>query len=230
MSFKEVQFPTGVTRHQTSGPQWSTDVKELDSGHTKRIGNWEEDRHRFDIARGDRIKSDIDSVIAFFLCRAGRAVGFRYKDWADFSATVENIGTGDGVEVNFQLRKAYASGSETYYRTITKIVAGTVHVYVVGAEQTEGAEFNLDYDTGLVTFTGGNEPGGGEVVTATFEFDVPVRFDADYLPVQLESLGVAKVSGGSQLIEVRITSTTTTSTTTTLTTSTTTTGTTTTGA
>jgi uncharacterized protein (TIGR02217 family) len=59
----------------------------------------------------------MDAVIAFFYARAGKARGFRFKDWKDYQATSEavvSIGSG-----NFQLVKRYASGSQTYIRTIT---------------------------------------------------------------------------------------------------------------
>jgi uncharacterized protein (TIGR02217 family) len=68
-------------------------------------------------------------------------------------------------------------------RTITKPVAGTVKVYLDGIEQLSG--WSADTTTGLVTF--GMAPALGVEVTADFEFDVPVRFDADHMAVTIES-------------------------------------------
>jgi uncharacterized protein (TIGR02217 family) len=68
-------------------------------------------------------------------------------------------------------------------RTITKPVAGTVKVYLDGAEQLAG--WSVDTTTGLVTF--GVPPALGVEVTADFEFDVPVRFDTDHMAVTIET-------------------------------------------
>ena len=42
----------------------------------------------------------------------------------------------------------------------------------------------MDYSTGLVTFASG-APAADEVITASFEFDVPVRFAEDALKVRM---------------------------------------------
>ena len=47
----------------------------------------------------------------------------------------EALGTGDGATTAFQLVKRYASGSQTWVRTITKPVAGTVRVNAWGRIQ-----------------------------------------------------------------------------------------------
>lgn len=59
-------------------------------------------------------------------------------------------------------------------RLIRKPVTGTVKVGVGGVLVTTG--FAIDYATGVITFSGA--PSGD--VTAGCEFDIPVRFGADY--------------------------------------------------
>jgi len=229
MAFDEIRFPTNISYRSSGGPEFKTNVVELGSGHEVRDQKWEIARHRYDVAKGVRTRTDLDRLLDFFYARAGKARGFRYKDWGDFQATTENIGTGDGSETEFQLRKQYSSGAITYNREIQKVVIGSLTVYVDGIEQTEGVgdDYTCDYSTGLVTFNAGSEPGNTLPVTATFQFDVPVRFDVDYLPITLEGLGAGEASGAT-VIEIKPTSTTSTSTTTTVSTSTSTTSTTTT--
>ena len=93
------------------------------------------------------------------------------------------LGTGDDAQTQFQLVKHYPSGSVIEARTITKPVAGTVKVYLDGIEQASG--WSIDATTGIVTFS--IPPALGVEVTADFEFDVPVRFDADHMAVTIES-------------------------------------------
>jgi uncharacterized protein (TIGR02217 family) len=92
----------------------------------------------------------------------------------------QHLGTGDGATA-FQLRRVYASGGQTVYRTVTRPVAGTVAIYLAGVLQSTGVAIN--HATGLVTFTAA--PAVGVAVTADFQFDVPARFDTDELDLEL---------------------------------------------
>jgi uncharacterized protein (TIGR02217 family) len=95
------------------------------------------------------------------------------------------LGTGDGTRTVFQLAKTYGSGFAPWTREIRKPVAGSVRVAVAGTERAEGTAFTIDPSTGRVTFLAGHVPATGAVVTAGFEFDVPVRFDTDRLEISL---------------------------------------------
>jgi uncharacterized protein (TIGR02217 family) len=94
--------------------------------------------------------------------------------------------------------KRYASGSQTWVRTITKPVAGTVRVALDGTEQPSG--WSVDTTTGVVTFSAA--PGSGVAITASFEFDVPVRFDTDVLDVTLDLERLGSITS-IPLIEIR---------------------------
>jgi uncharacterized protein (TIGR02217 family) len=78
--------------------------------------------------------------------------------------------------------KRYASGAQSWTRAIAKPVAGSVRIALSGVEQPSG--WSVDTTTGVVTFSAA--PGAGVAITAGFEFDVPVRFDADALDVTLD--------------------------------------------
>ncbi|HEQ98804.1 MAG TPA: TIGR02217 family protein [candidate division Zixibacteria bacterium] len=181
--FHEVQFPTDISYESSGGPEFSTEVIELGSGHERRNQNWTYARQRWNVGYGVREKGQLDSLRAFFYARKGRAYGFRFKDHDDYQATGEELGTGDGSETEFQLIKTYSSGGESYERKITKPVSGTVTIYIDSVEQASG--WSVDTTTGIVTFS--SPPTSGEVITADFDFDIPVRFESDYLPVNLSS-------------------------------------------
>lgn len=131
-------------------------------------------------------KAQLDELIAFFRARQGRARGFRFKDWMDFSVTNQLIGTGDGSETEFRLVKSYSSGAVQEERVIHKPVAGSVKIYVNGSLQSSGVA--VDSGSGAVTFD--VAPASAAAVTADFEFDVPVRFDTDQLSARMENYGV----------------------------------------
>ena len=61
-------------------------------------------------------------------------------------------------------------------------------------------EHETDPLSGIVTLA--EAPAEGAMVTASFEFDVPVRFDVDRLDIELSSFDAAEVPS-IPLIEVR---------------------------
>ncbi len=207
MAFHEIRFPDDISRGARGGPERRTQIVELASGDEERNASWANSRRRYDAAYGIRRADDLAAVVAFFEVRNGRLYGFRWKDWADYksclpsgtpAATDQTIGTGDGATTGFQLVKVYASGSQSWTRIITKPVAGTVRVAIDGVEQTSG--WSVDTTTGLVTLD--TAPAAGAVITAGFEFDVPVRFDTDTLDITLDIERLGSITS-IPLIEVR---------------------------
>ncbi len=91
------------------------------------------------------------------------------------------------------MSKTYGGVYSPYQRTIEKPVSGSVRVAVAGAEVDEGVAFAVDVTTGIVTFLAGHIPAVGEAVTAGFMFDVPVRFDTDYLEVDLSAFAAGAI-------------------------------------
>ena len=210
MAFLDVRFPIDIAYGSRGGPEYSTTVTQTWSGYESRQINWSLVRHRYNAAYGTRTQVQLEALLALFHAARGRGHSFRFKDWADFKScakeatpapTDQVIGAGDGSDATFQLTKTYSYGGQTYTRTITKPVSGTVRVSVAGVEKTIATQFNVNYLTGVVTFTAGNIPTLGQAVTAGFEFDVPVRFDIDALDISLDHFLMGATD--APLIEVR---------------------------
>ncbi len=197
--FADVQFPPDISYGSSGGPEYTTDLVITASGHEQRNVNWAQARLRYNVAKGVKNAAQLASLIAFFRARKGRAHAFRFKDWSDYRAEAETLGTGNGSVTQFQLVKRYISGGVQETRAITKPVAGTVQVYKNAVLQTSGVSVN--HTTGMVTFSAA--PANGQVVTANFEFDVPVRFDTDRLEATLDSYGTHSWND-IPLIEVRV--------------------------
>lgn len=207
MAFHEVRFPDNISRGARGGPERRTQIVELASGAEERNASWANSRRRYDVAYGIRRADDLAEVVAFFEARNGRLHGFRFKDWADFKSCLPSqitgpndqpIGTGNGSATQFQLAKRYASGAQSWTRAITKPVAGTVTIALNGTPQASG--WSVSTATGLVTFT--TAPAAGVVLTAGFEFDVPVRFDTDALDVTLDLERLGSITS-IPLLEIR---------------------------
>jgi uncharacterized protein (TIGR02217 family) len=199
MGFVEVQFPADISYGSSGGPGYSTDIVMAENGYEQRNVNWQEARARYNVAHGVKTKAQLDTLIAFFRARKGRAYGFRFKDWTDYQATNQALGTGNGTQKVFSLVKRYASGGSEEVRLIRKPVAASLKIYANGTLQTSG--YTLDATQGIVNFA--SAPANGVVVTADFEFDVPVRFDVDRLSATLDAYGVHSWLDIA-LIEVRV--------------------------
>ncbi len=195
-AFHEVRFPTAIALGSTGGPERRTEVVTLGSGREQRNQRWARSRRRYNAGYGVKTLDDLSEVIAFFEARRGRLHGFRFRDPLDNKScppggTVQPvdqfIGVGDGSSAAFQLAKNYGEGSEAYQRDILKPVEDSVSVAVEGIIKVEGLDYTIDHSTGVVTFIPGRQPQSGEQVHAGFEFDVPVRFDADEIAVNMKT-------------------------------------------
>jgi uncharacterized protein (TIGR02217 family) len=199
MAFDNVRLPTAISRGASGGPERRTDVVTTASGREERNSRWAHSRRRYNIGFGVKTLQQLQEVIAFFEGRRGKLHSFRFKDHTDFKScasgatpqrTDQVLGTATGTQASFQLVKHYGAPSRDYVRNITAPVAGTVLIAVNGVASVA---FTLNSTTGVVTFNAGSIPANGAVVTAGFEFDVPVRFDTDEITINLSHFEAGEI-------------------------------------
>ena len=190
--FDDVQFPLALGADAEVAPGFSTAIVTSAGGRETRNASWAEARTTYDVGPGVQSEDDIQTLLAFFRARMGPARGFRLRDPFDSVATAEAIGTGDGVSRRFALTKLYGDQP----RRITRPVAGSIAVSVGGVE-TQG--FTLE-PGGWVTLDAA--PASGAAVTASFAFDVPVRFAEDRLSVTRATF-LAGAAASVPLVEIR---------------------------
>ncbi len=209
MTFPAYRLPPDIESGATGGPEFMTVIQEAISGQEQRIRVWAKCRAKYDIGysilNSDDATGNYRAVYHLFYGHLGRLYPFRFKDWNDYSATNANFGTGDGSDTTFQLSKTYdpslillnAAGTRTYTREIY-LLANTPVIKVNNVTKTVATDYNISA-TGLVTFT--SAPTNGHALTWTGEFDIPVRFDIDHLPVTMNETLLASY-GGIALREV----------------------------
>ena len=210
MAFHDVRFPVNVSLGSLGGPERRTEIVTTANGFEERNSPWAHSRRRYDAGVGMRSLDDVAEVIAFFEARMGRLHAFRWKDWADYKSCLpsakttdvdQELGRGDGSTRRFQLVKAYRSGGHAYSRPIRKPVSGTVTVRIGSLAGVEDLDWMIDTSTGEVELA--TAPGPGVIVSAGYEFDVPVRFDADAIQTSVSGFGSGDVPD-VPLVEVRI--------------------------
>lgn len=208
MAFHEVRFPASISFGSAGGIERRTEIVRLVNGFEERNTPWNASRRRYDAGLGVRALADLDAVLAFFEARRGMLHGFRWKDWLDHASSVPGqtptpfdqvIGKGDGTRTAFQLSKTYEPGAHAFKRDIRKPVEGTVRIAVGGGET--GTGYAIDHGTGEIVFEAPVVPGA--VVTAGFEFDVPVRFDTDVIEVNLAAFEAGEIPS-IPVVELRV--------------------------
>lgn len=196
MTFLNIRFPTDIRYGFSGGPVYQT---EKIPGKTPAddIARLLVDVPVYEFTADlQRFAGNVDGLIAFFRLTKGGFHSFRFKDWLDYEAIDSNIGTGNGTQTAFQLRKVYDYDGLLEYRTITKPVAGSVTVKINGTPTTA---FTLDAITGIINFS--TAPAAAAVITASFQFDVHVKFNQDALPISVNNFSTRDASN-IKLIEV----------------------------
>lgn len=164
-----------------AGPEFNTQVVTLDNGKEKRNQQWVNPRRRYSVPYNNVTPAQYDGIRDAFYKARGAANGFRFKDWLDYTATLESLGTTPAGSTPVQLKKTYAD----YVRTINKPVSATVYQAGIAKAGT------LDTTTGLFTPT--TAWTAAQALTWTGEFDVAVRFADDYLPATWDNFQVRTV-------------------------------------
>ena len=210
MAFHDVRFPISLSFGSVGGPERRTEIVTLANGFEERNTPWAHSRRRYDAGLGLRSLDDLETLIAFFEARQGQLTGFRWKDWSDYkscwpsdavSSLDQLIGTGDEVTAAWPMLKSNRSGAQSYDRPVTKPVDGSVRISVGEDPQQEGVDFEVSYQTGVVTFA--HPPDLGAAIRAGFEFDVPVRFDTDAIMTSISSFEAGDAPN-IPIVEIRV--------------------------
>ncbi|WP_371396204.1 TIGR02217 family protein [Fretibacter rubidus] len=197
-AFHDVIFPLRLAFGASGGPVRKTDITQLANGYEHRNSTQSQSRRRFNAAAGIKSHADIATLMAFFEARHGQLYSFRFKDPLDHAVNNAPIATGDGQETEFQLIKIYGDEGGQFVRKITKPRAGSVTLFN-NSQPIASEDVLINYNTGLVTFN--TPPAAVSTITASFDFDVIVRFDTEGLDLSLEAFGAGEVAS-IPLIEV----------------------------
>lgn len=208
ISFLEQRFPEDISYGSTGGPEYKTDVLTTSSGYEQRNINWSSARGRYNVIHGVKSQEQMSVLLSFFRNCYGKAIGFRFKDWSDYQVTLQPIANADGDTTTFQLIKNYQVDNKIVTRKITKPVPNSVRIFFISPPKLRGGmdsvylaqSVAIDYTSGIITFA--TPPKKGEIIYASFEFDIPARFDTDFLNASLDGHNVQSWQD-IQIIEIK---------------------------
>src|SRR5258708_16649456 len=90
-SIDEILINPSISRGAVFGPSFSTIVVETVAGTEVRVAQWLVARHRGSISLTEFTPTLMAAFKAFYLARTGRARGFRFQDWSDYTVTNEPL-------------------------------------------------------------------------------------------------------------------------------------------
>lgn len=201
MTIPAYRLPEGIEKGSRFGPSFKNVIQEAISGNEQRFAQWTKCRGTGDLSYGLMESADpagdFAAILAMWRAHFGSLYPFRFKDWSDYTAEDELFGVGDDITLTFQLVKTYdpsqillnSAGSLFYVRTISLLATEPV-IKVDGSTKTLTTDYTIS-SSGMVTFT--SPPAVGKDVTWTGEFDVPVRFDTDSLPVIMNESDLTQI-------------------------------------
>lgn len=191
------RFPDEIAFWAQGGRSFKTTVVETYGGDEYRNAAWTQQRGTWSCADAFRAINpnsayNISTAMRFFRSCRGQLYGFRFKDFTDFTDSMNN---GAGIFVmltatTFQMYKQYTTSPLTFNQIIQKPVSGTV---VVGG----GASPIVDYTTGIVSVVSGTP------TSWTGQFDIPCRFGDDVPGVMPDSSGALWDWQALKIVETR---------------------------
>lgn len=173
-----------------SAPAYRVDRPAVLSGRMERNLLWQAALRRLTVNVGPRVEEDVEYVLNFWHAVDGGYCGFRITDHVDYKscgvfqtpAATDQPLTQIGTSGTYQLEKHYTAGARTKVRPIKKPVAATIVVANDLGEVQAPDRWSLDSTTGILTpevsFDGTPTTWGGE-------FDIPVWFETDDLPIEV---------------------------------------------
>lgn len=179
MSFVDVRFPDKWALDAVRSVRFLTEIVAPKNNRESRNNPQAEARYTWDLSMTAKLADERLEFDAWFLAMGGQLSSFAFRDPADSTMPRQAIGTGAGVQTQFQITKTYAVGAATYARQIRRPVTSSVRVWVAGAEVVSG--WTVSRTTGIVEFSAA--PTGAVEVACTF--DVPVRFNQSSLDWQI---------------------------------------------
>lgn len=158
----------GLAFNVGRSPSWKNTIREADSGKRYALAHWSTPRWTYKLTYEflrSGSQQELQSLVGFFLQHQGDYDTWLFEDPDDNTATRQQIGTANGLQVSWQLLRNLGG-----YLEPVKELNGAPQVYVNGTLATVTA----DLRTGLVTFA--SAPSAGAVIDWSGNYYIRCRF------------------------------------------------------
>ena len=185
--FYDIVFPESISMKSSYIIEYNTIINKSKNGNELRISNYDYPLLSYNVINDIKTKKELEDIINFFKLVKGRAYGFKFKDWLDYKVINQNIAVADGEQKDFQLIKTYNINNKLQTRKITK--PKQVSIFINNQDIT--TNISINYENGIITFN--TPPEKDTIISASFEFYVPVRFDNDKIEIVMKNEKVGEI-------------------------------------
>lgn len=177
MAFLEEQLDPRITLGALTRKRWNRTLTDTIGGAFKQKFNWSNRLKWMSLEYRPRPLSEYETLSDLFdVVLGNQYVGFRAKDWGDFTLTQTNSALDFISDNDWQINRLHKTATAQYLHPIKKPVDASVTVYRTRSSVVSIASATVDYTTGIATISGHVS---GDTYTAEGEFDIPVTFDSD---------------------------------------------------
>ncbi len=195
-NFHDMNLPDFMEIYAQGVSEFSTSCAITLSGRENRSSNITFPRRRYNLKNCRLSEVQFEIFNSFFMARLGSRYSFRLKDYFDYKVINEQFVDSDIQGGRIQLKKTYNDAVSSVLRKVTKPKKNTVKFWFNGVQ---AGEWEADYKTGVIRFL--KEIPKNTIITASCEFDVPVRFANDSFQCCLNNDGTISILD-TELLEV----------------------------
>lgn len=183
--FLEERLDPRITQGCRSTVRFSRSKIYVQGGRLTQRFNWKSAKHALDLAYRARPKAEYDALLDFFyVVLANGYIGFRVKNWSDYTLTEKNSALTPITGGGWQLQRQHTIGAAKHLRDVKKPVAGTVVVLRTRGGTASAINTSIDYATGITAING---HAAGDTYSAIGEFDYPMTFESDEWVTNLQA-------------------------------------------
>lgn len=196
MNFHDVNLPKSIEIFAVGSSEFSTSTAASMSGREIRNSDIQIPKRRYSLRNCCLSKNQFELFNNFFQARAGQRFSFRLRDHFDYKVEKQVIAISDGINTKIQLKKIYMDEVSPHTRIITKPVLSSIKLW---SNDSELELVSIDSSTGKIDLSVALPE--GDEISASFIFDVPVRFNTDVFQYSFNNDGSIIIEG-VELIEV----------------------------
>jgi uncharacterized protein (TIGR02217 family) len=184
MTFYEVTLDP-LQNNIKGGPSYTT-LKHTGPSHEEtRMSLSSRAFRKYTIDLDPKNTSQMYAIYNFYVAMQGSLHSFRFTDFKDYLLTNEPQTLTTGTSLS--LIKTYSGIGATEIRPIQKPQAGTITLQRNAVTFPSSGNWSIDNTTGIITFVTSQI---GSTITASGEFDTPVRFDLDEMMSEWTDLDI----------------------------------------
>lgn len=182
MAFIDLSFPQWAAQYASPSLRFDTNVLGLKSGYELRTPTKQGIRTIYEMNLPDMIATDFHLVYNLIKIANGLEKSFRFKDFFDYQLTQQPLNNTINL-TTYQITKKYTSDDQTITRKITKPAKNVALNIFKNGTLADRATYNINYNTGIITFNTPNSP--QDILEITCEFDTEVRIESPKVAYKL---------------------------------------------